>query len=107
MPRITFIEHNGAEHIVDVASGLSVMEGAKSNAVPGIDADCSGNCACATCHVYVDNAWIDKVGPAGMIEQPVLDFAFDPRKNSRLSCRITVTDELDGLILNLPEKQGI
>ncbi len=105
MAKITFIEHNGTEHAIDVENGMTVMEGAIKNSVPGIDADCGGACACATCHVYVADAWKEKVGPAESMEEDMLDFAFDVRENSRLSCQIKVTDELDGLVVNLPEKQ--
>ena len=105
MAKITYIEHNGTEHAIDVENGMTVMEGAIKNSVPGIDADCGGACACATCHVYVADAWKEKVGPAESMEEDMLDFAFDVRENSRLSCQIKVTDELDGLVVNLPEKQ--
>jgi 2Fe-2S ferredoxin len=105
MAKITYIEHNGTEHVIDVENGMTVMEGAIKNSIPGIDADCGGACACATCHVYVAPEWKDKVGPAESMEEDMLDFAFDVRDNSRLSCQIKVTDELDGLVVNLPEKQ--
>jgi 2Fe-2S ferredoxin len=105
MPKITYIEHDGTAHTVDVAEGLSVMEGAVNNAVPGIDADCGGACACATCHVYVDPAWMDKAGARNPMEEDMLDFAFDVRDNSRLSCQIKVSDALDGLRVTVPEKQ--
>ena len=106
MPKITFIEQNGTEHVVDAETGLSVMENAVKNMVPGIDADCGGACACATCHIYVDKTWREKVGdPTGM-EESMLDFAHEPNELSRLSCQIQMTDELDGLIVRLPEFQG-
>tara|TARA_R110002110_G_scaffold3104_15_gene15961 strand:+ start:6545 stop:6970 length:426 start_codon:yes stop_codon:yes gene_type:complete len=105
MAKIHYIEHNGTEHTIDVESGMTVMEGAIKNSIPGIDADCGGACACATCHVYVAEAWTEKVGPAESMEEDMLDFAFDVRENSRLSCQIKVTDELDGLVVDLPEKQ--
>ena len=105
MAKITFIEHNGTEHAINVENGMTVMEGAIKNSVPGIDADCGGACACATCHVYVADAWKEKVGPAESMEEDMLDFAFDVRENSRLSCQIKVTDELDGLVVHLPEQQ--
>ena len=95
MAKITYIEHNGTRHEVDVKPGMTVMEGARDNGVPGIDADCGGACACATCHVYVDEAWAEKVGPAEPMEQDMLDFAFDVRPNSRLSCQIRVRPELE------------
>ena len=105
MAKITYIEHSGTEHVIDVENGMTVMEGAIKNSIPGIDADCGGACACATCHVYVAPEWKDKVGQAESMEEDMLDFAFDVRDNSRLSCQIKVTDELDGLVVNLPEKQ--
>jgi 2Fe-2S ferredoxin len=105
MPKITYIEHNGKSHEVGVANGLSVMEGAVQNNIPGIDADCGGACACATCHVYVDKKWVDKAGKSETMEQDMLDFAFEVSDQSRLSCQIKVSDELNGLILRLPEKQ--
>ena len=101
MPKITYIEHNGTEHVIDVATGLTVMEGAVRNLVPGIDADCGGACACATCHVYVDPAWADKT-----MEESMLDFAEEVQETSRLSCQIKVTDMLDGLIVRMPKNQG-
>lgn len=106
MPKITFIEKNGAEHSVEAAVGLSVMEAAIKNLVPGIDADCGGACACATCHVYVDEGWREKVGKPQAMEESMLDFAYEPKENSRLSCQINITPELDGLIVRLPEFQG-
>ena len=106
MPKITFIEHNGTEHVVDAEEGASVMESAVNNTVPGIDADCGGACACATCHVYVDEAWKDKVGNPEAMEESMLDFAYEPKENSRLSCQITVTAALNGLVVRLPEFQG-
>ena len=105
MARITYIEFDGTEHPVNVKNGLSVMEGAVKNNVPGIDADCGGACACATCHVYVDEAWTDKVGPPSAMEESMLDFAEGVQPNSRLSCQIKVTDDLDGLAVTTPESQ--
>ncbi len=105
MAKITYIEHSGTEHVIDVENGMTVMEGAIKNSIPGIDADCGGACACATCHVYVDESWMDKVGPAESMEEDMLDFAFDVKPNSRLSCQIKVSDELDGLRVTTPEKQ--
>ena len=105
MAKIKYIENDGTEHDIEVANGMTIMEGAVRNMVPGIDADCGGACACATCHVYVDPAWIEKTGrPEGM-EESMLDFAEDIRDTSRLSCQITVTDELDGLVVRLPKSQ--
>lgn len=105
MPKITYIEHAGKEHVVEVASGMTVMEGATKFNVPGIDADCGGACACATCHVYVDPAWADKTGKPSGMEQSMLDFASDVEPTSRLSCQIKVTAELDGLVVRLPKSQ--
>ena len=105
MAKITYIEFGGEAHVVDVRNGLSVMEGAIKNNVPGIDADCGGACACATCHVYVDVAWREKTGSASAMEESMLDFAQNVEPNSRLSCQIRVTDALDGLIVRLPEDQ--
>ena len=105
MAKITYIAHDGASRTIEVKPGLTVMEGAVKNNVPGIDADCGGACACATCHVYVDEAWIDKVGTASAMEESMLDFAEDVRPNSRLSCQIKVTDALDGLTVTTPESQ--
>ncbi|MGZ3306824.1 MAG: 2Fe-2S iron-sulfur cluster-binding protein [Asticcacaulis sp.] len=105
MPKITEIDHNGAEHTLEGTNGQSVMEGAVKNNIPGIDADCGGACACATCHVYVDEAWTDKTGKASVMEESMLDFAQDLRPNSRLSCQISVSDALDGLIVHMPENQ--
>jgi 2Fe-2S ferredoxin len=105
MAKIKYIEHNGKEHEIEVSSGLTVMEGAIKNNIPGIDADCGGACACATCHVYISQDWVKKLNPKEDTEEDMLDFAFDVKENSRLSCQISVTDELDGLVVNLPEKQ--
>ena len=105
MPKITYIAHDGTERVVEVPVGLSVMEGAVKNMVPGIDADCGGACACSTCHVYIDSAWTEKVGKPNDVEADMLDFAFDVRENSRLSCQIKVTDALDGLVVRTPERQ--
>ena len=105
MPKITYIEYNGAEHVLDVKTGLSVMEGAVKNNIPGIDADCGGACACATCHVYVDQAWTEKTGKPSAMEESMLDFAENVEANSRLSCQIKVTEALDGLVVRMPESQ--
>ena len=105
MAKITYIENDGTEHSVEVRNGLSVMEGAIRNNVPGIDADCGGACACATCHVYVDEAWRDKTGSTTAMEESMLDFAEGVQENSRLSCQIKVSDELDGLVVRMPESQ--
>ncbi|MEQ8433609.1 MAG: 2Fe-2S iron-sulfur cluster-binding protein [Oceanicaulis sp.] len=106
MAKITYIEHDGTEHGVDVEDGMTVMEGAVRNMVPGIDADCGGACACATCHVFVDEAWTAKTGERSSMEESMLDFASDVRDNSRLSCQIKVSGALDGLIVRMPEEQG-
>jgi 2Fe-2S ferredoxin len=105
MPKVTFIEHSGKEHTVEVATGLSVMEAAVKNLVPGIDADCGGACACATCHVYVDPAFAAKIPAKSDMEQTMLDFANEVTDDSRLSCQIKVTAELDGLVVRLPVSQ--
>ncbi len=105
MAKITYVEHDGTEHVIDVKTGLTVMEGAVKNNIPGIDADCGGACACATCHVYVDDAWLDKTGERSAMEESMLDFAEGVQDNSRLSCQIKVTDELDGLKVTMPESQ--
>ncbi|MBI1213419.1 MAG: 2Fe-2S iron-sulfur cluster binding domain-containing protein [Alphaproteobacteria bacterium] len=105
MAKITYIEFNGKEHVVDVKNGMSVMEGAVKNLIPGIDADCGGACACATCHVYVDNAWLDKLEPMQEMEKTMLDFAEGVEANSRLSCQIKVSDALDGLVVRTPKSQ--
>ena len=106
MPKITYIEHDGKSHEIEVANGLSVMEGAVQNNIPGIDADCGGSCACATCHVYVDEKWFIKLPKKDSAEEDMLDMAFEPKKFSRLSCQLTVSNELDGLVVNMPSKQG-
>jgi 2Fe-2S ferredoxin len=106
MAKITYIEHNGTEHVVDVKTGVSVMEGAVKNSVPGIDADCGGACSCATCHVYVDDAWLERTGARSPIEESMLEFAEDIQPNSRLSCQIKVSDELDGALVRLPKSQS-
>lgn len=105
MPKIHYVAHDGTERAVEVAAGESVMRGAILNAVPGIDADCGGECACATCHVYVDEAWKDRVGEPSEQETSMLGFVSEARPTSRLSCQIAVTPELDGLIVHLPESQ--
>ena len=106
MPKITYIEHNGKLHTINVVKGLSVMEGAVQNNIPGIDADCGGSMACATCHVYVKEEWFDKLPKKEDGEEDMIDMAHEPNKFSRLSCQLTVSDELEGLVVNLPEKQA-
>ena len=105
MPKITYIEDSGEEHVVEAPVGQTVMEAAVKHAVPGIDADCGGACACATCHVYVDEAWLAKTGDSSSMEQSMLDFANDVQDNSRLSCQIKVSEALDGLVVRLPKSQ--
>ena len=105
MPKITYIAHTGKTHTIDVPNGLTVMEGAVQNDIPGIDADCGGSMACATCHVYVNERWFNKLEKKDEGEEDMLDMAYQPNKFSRLSCQLLISDELDGLILNLPEKQ--
>ena len=106
MPKVTYIEFNGTEHLVNVEKGLTIMEGAVQNDIPGIDADCGGGMACATCHVYVKEEWFDKLPKKEDGEEDMLDMAFEPNKFSRLSCQILVSDELDGLTVSMPSKQG-
>ena len=105
MPKITYIEHDGTTHEVDADVGTTVMNAALDNLVPGIDADCGGECSCATCHVMVDGAWMAKVGQPNETEESMLDLNPERQENSRLSCQINVSDELDGLVVNLPEFQ--
>ena len=105
MPKITYIEHGGKTHTIEVANGLSVMEGAVQNNIPGIDADCGGSMACATCHVYVKEEWFNKLPKKEDGEEDMLDMAFEPKTNSRLSCQLMVSEQIDGLVVNLPEKQ--
>jgi ferredoxin, 2Fe-2S len=105
MAKITYITHDGREMVVEVAPGWSLMEGAVKNNVPGIDADCGGACACATCHVYVDPMWLPALPPKSEIEEAMLDFALVTAPNSRLSCQIRVTSGLDGLIVRIPVSQ--
>ena len=105
MAKITFIQPDGSSQVVDAEEGMTVMEAAKKNAVPGIEAECGGACACATCHVYVDEAWREKTGAPSEMEEDMLDFAFEVREESRLSCQIKVSPDLDGLIVRVPDKQ--
>lgn len=106
MAKITYIEHDGTEHVVDVRPGMSVMEGAVQNDVPGIVAECGGSCACATCHVYIDEAWRSVTGEPGVMEQSMVECAAHPGPGSRLSCQIQVTDQLDGLVVRMPISQS-
>ena len=105
MPEVKYIEHNCKSHTIDVPNGLSVMEGAIQNNVPGIDADCGGSMACATCHVYVKEEWFDKLPKKEDGEEDMIDMAYEPKKFSRLSCQLIVSNELEGLVVNLPVKQ--
>ena len=106
MAKITYNTHDNKTHTVDVQNGLTVMEGAVQNDIPGIDADCGGGMSCATCHVYInDDAWFKKLPEKEMGEDDMLDQAFEPKSNSRLSCQIIVSDDLDGLTVHMPEKQ--
>ena len=105
MSKITYIDSNGNSKTIDVENGLSVMEGAIQNNIPGIDADCGGGMACATCHVYVKEEWLNKLDKPEDAEQDMIDMAFEPKKNSRLSCQLIVSDELDGLVVTTPSKQ--
>jgi 2Fe-2S ferredoxin len=106
MAKITYIEHSGKLRIIQVQNGLTVMEGAVQNDIPGIDADCGGSMACATCHVYVKEEWFNKLPKKEDGEEDMLDMAYEPSKFSRLSCQLTVSDELEGLVVKLPEKQA-
>ena len=106
MAKINFVDHHGETRTVEIENGATVMEAAIRNAVPGIEAECGGACACATCHVYVDAAWIEKTGARSQMEEDMLDFAFDVQPNSRLCCQITVSPELDGLVVRTPAQQG-
>ena len=105
MPKITYKDHLGTSKTIEVENGLSVMEGAIQKEIPGIDADCGGSMACATCHVYVDYKWFDKIPKEEYAEIDMIDMSFEPKKNSRLSCQIIVNEELDGLEVTTPEKQ--
>jgi 2Fe-2S ferredoxin len=106
MAKITYIEHNGTEHVVDVPNGLTVMEGARDNNIPGIEADCGGACACSTCHVYVHPDWVAKLPEIDPMEEDMLEFAYEPDpERSRLTCQLKVSDALDGLVVQMPEKQ--
>ena len=106
MPKITYKDNQGNSKTIEVEKGLSVMEGAIQNNIPGIDADCGGSMACATCHVYVEEKWLDKISEAEEAEVDMIDMAFEPKKNSRLSCQLIVSDELEGLTVTTPEKQS-
>lgn len=106
MAKIHFVSHKGETRTVEIENGATVMEAAIRNGISGIEAECGGACACATCHVYVDEAWREKAGNPSPMEEDMLDFGFDVRSNSRLSCQIKVRDELDGLVVSIPERQA-
>ena len=106
MPKITYVDSQGNSKTIEVENGLTVMEGAIQNDIPGIDADCGGSMACATCHVYVEEKWFNKLPKAEDAEIDMIDMAVDPKKNSRLSCQLIVSDELEGLKVTTPEKQS-
>ena len=106
MPKITYIEHSGKPHTIEVPKELSVMEGALQNNIPGIDADCGGSCACATCHVYVDEKWFSKLPNKEHAVEDMLDMAFEPNTFSRLGCQITISNDLDGMVVKMPSKQA-
>ena len=105
MSKVTYVESGGEQHVVEVQSGLSVMEGAVQNSVPGIAAICGGACACATCHIYIDEAWRSKTGARNELEESMLEMADDVQPNSRLACQIKMTDELDGLVVHMPDSE--
>ncbi len=105
MPQITYIEFNGTPHRLDVEPGLTLMHGARDNNIPGIAADCGGACVCGTCHVYIDEAWRERIGGRTAIESATIEFSSDVTPHSRLACQITITDALDGLVVRLPESQ--
>ncbi len=106
MPKITYKDNEGNSRTIEVENGLTVMEGAIQKEIPGIDADCGGSMACATCHVYVEEKWLNKIPKAEEAEVDMIDVAYEPKKNSRLSCQLMVTDELDGLVVTTPTKQS-
>ena len=106
MAKITYIENNGNSHTIEIQNGLTVMEGAVQNDIPGIDADCGGGMACATCHVYVKEEWFDKLLKKEDGEEDMLDMAYEPNQFSRLSCQVIVSNEIDGLVVSIPVKQG-
>ena len=106
MPKITYIPADEKKYEIDIQNGLTVMEGAVQNDIPGIDADCGGGMACATCHVYVTEDWFDRLPKKEDGEEDMLDMAFEQKKNSRLSCQLIVSDEIDGLVVNIPSKQA-
>lgn len=106
MAKITYVSHDGVSRVVEAPTGTTVMENAVKNSVPGIEAECGGACACATCHVYVDEAWIAATGSPDIMEEDMLDFAWEGKPNSRLSCQLKVSDKLDGLVVHIPKRQA-
>ena len=106
MPKITYLDNQGNSKTINVDNGLTVMEGAIQNDIPGIDADCGGSMACATCHVYVEEKWLDKIPKAEEAEVDMIDMAYEPKKNSRLSCQLIISDELEGLTVTTPAQQS-
>jgi 2Fe-2S ferredoxin len=106
MPKITYIEYSGKEHHVVIPAGYTIMEGAVKNSIPGIDADCGGSCACATCHVYIDPKYVSKIPAAQEAEKDMLDFVNETNNASRLSCQIIITNDLDGIIVKMPKQQS-
>jgi len=106
MAKITYIDNQGNSKTIEVENGLTVMEGAIQNDIPGIDADCGGSMACATCHVYVEEKWLNKISKAEEAEIDMIDMAYEPKKNSRLSCQLIVSDELEGLTVTTPSQQS-
>jgi 2Fe-2S ferredoxin len=105
MPRVTYVEANGTEHAVDVEVGTSLMRGAVDNLVPGIEGDCGGLCACATCHIYVPPEWAKRCGTPDELETNILEFAFEVRPESRLACQIEMTEALNGIVVHMPVRQ--
>ena len=105
MPQVSYVSHDGSVMEVDVPAGTSVMQGAVDNMIDGIVAECGGSCSCATCHCYVDEAWLDRIPPPSGMEKDMLECVLEPRPNSRLSCQVVITEELDGLVVRLPESQ--
>jgi ferredoxin, 2Fe-2S len=105
MLKVTYVESGGKQHVVDVQPGSSLMEGAVQNGVPGIAAVCGGACACATCHIYIDEAWRSRIGTRNDLEESMLEMADDVQPNSRLACQIKMTDELDGLVVHVPDSE--
>lgn len=106
MTKISFVEHDGTRHEVEADTGSTIMEAALRNNVPGIVAECGGACTCATCHCYIDDKWVEAVGGPSAMEEDMLDFAYDVKESSRLSCQVKISEPLEGLIVHIPERQG-